>query len=103
MEEKYDLKEIAAILNRSSQYRIIEKYQRPTHYNTGNPTSPIFTAVFLDIEATGLSYSTDKIIELGIVKFEYTEDGKIFHLLEDFNQYKTRRYQFQTLLADLRA
>ena len=33
---------------------------------------------FLDIESTGLSHADYKIIELGIVKFEYTDDGQIF-------------------------
>ncbi len=101
MKEKYDLKEIAAILNRSSQYRVIEEYQRPTHYNTGNPISPIFIGVFLDIEATGLSYSTDKIIELGMVKFEYTEDGKIFRLLEEFNQYQDPQVSISEFISRL--
>ncbi len=44
--------------------------------------------MFLDIESTGLFYATDKLIELGMVKFEYTEDGRIFNLLEEFNGYQ---------------
>ena len=44
--------------------------------------------VFLDIESTGLFYATDKLVELGMVKFEYTEDGRIFNLLEEFNGYQ---------------
>jgi DNA polymerase-3 subunit epsilon len=44
--------------------------------------------VFLDIEATGLSYKQDKLIELGMVKFEYTQDGRVFRLLDEFNCYQ---------------
>jgi DNA polymerase-3 subunit epsilon len=33
----------------------------------------------------------DKIIELGIVKFEYTDDGQIFRLLDKFSSYQDPR------------
>nr|XP_004209788.2 DNA polymerase III PolC-type-like [Hydra vulgaris] len=45
-------------------------------------------AVFLDIEATGLSYTQDKLIELGMVKFEYNRHSSIFCLLDDFSSYQ---------------
>ena len=55
--------------------------------NTGDEDDKMI-AVFLDIEATGLSYTQDKLIELGIVKFEYNRHGSIFRLLDDFNGYQ---------------
>ena len=88
--ETTDLNKLAAILSGSNQYRVIEKYQRPEYYNTGNPDNPELKliGVFLDIEATGLSYTQDKLIELGMVKFEYTQDGRIFRLLDEFSGYQ---------------
>ncbi|KJW01996.1 exonuclease domain-containing protein [Rickettsia argasii] len=44
--------------------------------------------MFLDTETTGLSYVTDKILGLGMVKFEYTNDGRIYNILEEFNKYQ---------------
>lgn len=90
------LKQIADQLRRSDEYRVIQKYQKPTGYNVDsndNPSTNIsnrnkLIGVFLDIETTGLLYSNDKLIELGIVKFEYTEDGRIFNLLEEFSSYQ---------------
>ena len=90
------LKQIADQLRRSDEYRVIQKYQKPTSYNldsNDNPSTNIsnrnkLIGVFLDIEATGLLYSSDKLIELGMVKFEYTEDGSIFNLLEEFSGYQ---------------
>ena len=73
----HDLKKLAAILSESGQYRVTEKYQKQEFYNTDGASNKLI-GVFLDIEATGLSYSNDKLIELGMVKFEYTEDGRIF-------------------------
>jgi DNA polymerase-3 subunit epsilon len=82
-----NLKQLAAILNQSEQYRVTEKYQKPEYYNKAD-TSDKLIGVFLDIEATGLSYATDKMIELGMVKFEYTQDGRIFRLLDEFSGYQ---------------
>ena len=85
--ETNNLKQLAAILSQSNEYRVIEKYQKPDYYNTAD-TSDKLIGIFLDIESTGLSYTTDKMIELGMVKFEYTQDGRIFRLLDEFSEYQ---------------
>ena len=82
------LEQIADQLRQSGEYRIIHKYQQPKGYNTADPADKKLIGVFLDIESTGLFYATDKLIELGMVKFEYTEDGRIFNLLEEFSSYQ---------------
>ena len=79
--ETNNLELLATILSQSDEYRVIKKYQKPDSYNKPD-TSDKLIGVFLDIEATGLSYATDKMIELGMVKFEYAQDGRIFRLLE---------------------
>jgi len=85
--ETNNLKKLAAILSQSNEYRVTEKYQKPDSYNTADNSNKLI-GVFLDIEATGLSYTTDKMIELGMVKFEYTQDGRIFRLLDEFSGYQ---------------
>ena len=42
----------------------------------------------LNTVSTGLSYTQDKLIELGMVKFEYNRHGSIFRLLDDFSSYQ---------------
>ena len=74
-------------LNQSDQYRVITKYNKPEFYNLSADV-PKKIGVFLDIEATGLSCTEDKLIELGMVKFEYSADGRIFRILEEFNGYQ---------------
>ena len=82
-----DIENLAVILNNSGHYRVTKKYQRPEYYNTGDEDDKMI-AVFLDIETTGLSYTQDKLIELGMVKFEYNRQGSIFRLLDDFSGYQ---------------
>ena len=87
-----ELEKLADILQKSDEYRVARKYQKPTGYNDDDNSNckshDKLIGVFLDIEATGLLYSRDKLIELGMVKFEYTEDGRIFNLLEEFSSYQ---------------
>jgi len=85
--ETNNLKNLATILSQSNEYRVTEKYQKPEFYNIGDDSDKLI-GVFLDVETTGLSYATDKIIELGMVKFEYTKDGRIFRLLDEFSGYQ---------------
>jgi uncharacterized protein YprB with RNaseH-like and TPR domain len=56
-----DLKKLASILSKSNQYRVTEKYQKPEYYNIADASDKLI-GVFLDVEATGLSYATDKMI-----------------------------------------
>jgi len=58
------LEKIAEQLCQSGEYRIIKKYRKPEEYNTNNFTNKKLIGVFLDVEATGLSCATDKILEL---------------------------------------
>jgi DNA polymerase III subunit epsilon len=81
------LANMASLLSQSEHYRVIRQYQKPEFYHA-NYNSSKSIGVFLDIEATGLSYTNDKLIEIGMVKFEYTQDGRIFRLLDEFNAYQ---------------
>lgn len=90
-----ELEQLADRLQKSDEYRIARKYQKPKGYNLDSDddnsnfkSQNKLIGVFLDIEATGLLYTSDKLIELGMVKFEYTDDGRIFNLLEEFSSYQ---------------
>ena len=90
-----ELEQLADRLQKSDEYRIARKYQKPKGYNLDSDDNNSnckrqnkLIGVFLDIEATGLLYTSDKLIELGMVKFEYTKDGRIFNLLEEFGSYQ---------------
>jgi len=90
------LDQIAEQLRRDDNYRIIVKYKKPISYHFNDDKNISINkkkkekliGVFLDIETTGLMYYNDKLIELGMVKFEYTKDGHIFNLLEEFSGYQ---------------
>lgn len=91
---------MADTLNQSDQYRIITKYNKPEFYNLSADV-PKKIGVFLDIETTGLSFTEDKLIELGIVKFEYSADGRIFRILEEFSGYQDPHRDISAFITEL--
>lgn len=94
-----DLADMAKILNQSEQYSVLTKYHKPEFYNL-NADIQKNIGVFLDIEATGLS-TEDKLIELGMVKFEYSDDGRIFLILDEFNSYQDPNQHIPEFITEL--
>ncbi|MEY9749922.1 DNA polymerase III epsilon subunit-like protein [Bradyrhizobium japonicum] len=81
-----DLAAMAEALGRSGDYRILRRLvARPTY----SPTigQEVRTGVLLDTETTGLDHAKDEIIELGMVKFDYTPDGRIVGVRDTFSAF----------------
>jgi len=94
------VKKAIEILRQSNDHKVITRYKKPQFYNL-NSDLPKKTGVFLDIESTGLSYDSDKLIELGMVKFEYSDDGRIFHILDEFNEYQDPDMEIPPFITEL--
>ena len=95
-----DIINAITVLNQSDDYRVITRYKKPEFYNL-NADMPKKIGVFLDIEATGLSFADDKLIELGMVKFEYSDDGRIFRILDEFNEYQDPGLDISSFITEL--
>lgn len=77
---------MAEVLSRSADYRILRRLvARPAYVPT--PEQDVRTGVLLDTETTGLDHAKDEIIELGMVKFDYTADGRIVGLRDTFSAF----------------
>lgn len=95
-----DITKAIGILNQSDNHRVITRYKKPEFYNL-NTDIPKKIGVFLDIEATGLSFTDDKLIEIGMVKFEYSDDGRIFRILDEFNEYQDPGVGISSFITEL--
>lgn len=81
-----DLVAMAEVLNRSADYRVLRRLvPRPVSQPTIRQDCR--TGILLDTETTGLDHARDEIIELGMVKFDYTPDGRIVGVRDTFSAF----------------
>ncbi|WP_426612871.1 3'-5' exonuclease [Bradyrhizobium sp. McL0616] len=78
---------MAEALSRSADYRVLRRLApRPT-YIPAAMGHDVRTGILLDTETTGLDHAKDEIIELGMVKFDYTADGRIVGVRDTFSAF----------------
>jgi len=77
---------MAEALAQSPDYRVLRRLvARPTYVPTAG--QEVRTGILLDTETTGLDHVKDEIIELGMVKFDYTPDGRIIGVRDTFSAF----------------
>lgn len=88
MLQALDLAAMAEALSLSPNYRVLRRLiARPTYIPTTG--QDVRTGILLDTETTGLDHAKDEIIELGMVKFDYTADGRIVGVRDTFSAFNS--------------
>lgn len=68
-------------------YRFTKEFTQRSSYSEASPPDNLLKAIILDTETTGTDYKSDRIIELGMVLFEYSpETGQVYRVLETYNE-----------------
>src|SRR4051794_41053189 len=81
-----DLAAMAEALGRSGDYRVLRRLvPRPRSMAVSGQETRI--GILLDTETTGLDHRKDEVIELGMVKFGYTPDGRIIDVRDTFSAF----------------
>jgi DNA polymerase-3 subunit epsilon len=75
--------DLAYQLEKSGDYKVLRRLT-PRRVVTEPDGTPTKLGIFLDLETTGLNSSTDEIIEIAMVPFTYSVDGRIFEIREAF-------------------
>jgi DNA polymerase-3 subunit epsilon len=75
--------EMAATLEASGDYKILRRLVPRAHLHT--PSGLTRTALFVDVETTGLDAARHEIIELAMVPFTYEREGRICEVKEPFH------------------
>jgi DNA polymerase-3 subunit epsilon len=74
----------ATALEASGDYRVLRRLDKRSQFCVSDGT-PTKTGIILDIETTGLSHASDEIIELGMVKFTFSPDGRVFDVVGELS------------------
>lgn len=69
-----DFESLAARLQASPDYRVLRRLQQPSRYCPDASPDCMRSALLVDVETTGLSHSSDAIIELGVILFTFDKD-----------------------------
>lgn len=78
-----NLEAYAASLEASGEYRVLRRFSCPGTYCDDAETD-LLRGVFLDVETTGTDSRFEQIIELAMVPFNYSPDGRIFDVEKAF-------------------
>lgn len=79
------LDSIADVLDATGDYRVLRRLG-PLVPSAEPTQEPTFLGLIVDTETTGTDFGTDEVIELGMIKFEYGASGRIYRVVETFNQ-----------------
>ncbi len=84
----------------NGKYRFVERFQRIERYHADD-ASHRKTAIYVDVETTGLDVANDAIIQLAIVPFEFSSDGRIFTVHECETWYEDPHRPIPVLITEL--
>lgn len=82
-----NLADLAELLIASGDYRV-QRRLVPRSTLTPPDGTPTRTALLIDVETTGLDLEKDEIIELAMIAFTYSLDGRIFEVGDTFQSFQ---------------
>lgn len=73
-----DLDAMAQRLEATGNFRVLRRFEPRARYAAPAAGTPLRRGLIVDVESTGLDTATDRIIELGLVAFEFDAAGIVY-------------------------
>lgn len=82
-----DIENLAQQVEQHPDYRVLRRLQTRTVFKERPLDAPVVKGVVLDTETTGLDVHSDRVIELGMVFFEFNpQTGDIYRVTDVFDE-----------------
>jgi DNA polymerase-3 subunit epsilon len=95
-----DLERQAKTLEQSGDYRVLRRLKPFSKIHEDSEVKKL-KGVVLDVETTGTESRKDKIIELAMVVFSFSSDGRIFEILETYRSFEDPQQSISQEITDL--
>jgi DNA polymerase-3 subunit epsilon len=79
-----EFERMVALLESSDEYRVLRRLRPLPRFDGSALGGSVRLGVFVDVETTGLDPASEEIVELAMVKFRYSTDGRILGIGESF-------------------
>jgi DNA polymerase III subunit epsilon len=74
----HDLETMIEVLEATGNFRVLRRFEGVARYTSPSPASGLRRGLIVDVETTGLDTTNDRIIELGMVAFEFDPVGVVY-------------------------
>lgn len=74
----HDTEAMVRALEATGEYRVLRRFEPRPWYQSPSPATGVRRGLIVDVETTGLDTTNDRIIELGLVAFEFDAGGMVY-------------------------
>jgi len=100
MQNQPALEQMATALEASGHYKILRRVM-PRAISAASPSPTDKIGVILDVETTGLDHAKDEVIELGMVRFSYSEADEVTGVTGTFQAFREPSVPISPEITDL--